>query len=101
MSLYIDQKYLSLISNKLPLFKKKKDHTYNCRCIICGDSAKKKNKARGYFFSHKTNMFYKCFNCDVSMQFATFLKKLDSLGIFEKVRLKRVVEKKNAMELND
>ena len=61
MSLYIDQKYLNLISNKLPLFKKKKDHTYNCRCIICGDSAKKKNKARGYFFPHKTTMFYKCF----------------------------------------
>ena len=77
MSLYIDQKYLNLISNKLPLFKKKKDHTYNCRCIICGDSAKKKNKARGYFFPHKTTMFYKCFNCDVSMQFSTFLKKLD------------------------
>ena len=53
MSLYVDQKYLNLISNKLPLFKKKKDSTYNCRCIICGDSQKKKNKARGYFFANK------------------------------------------------
>ena len=92
MSLYIDQKYLSLISNKLPLFKKKKDHTYNCRCIICGDSAKKKNKARGYFFSHKTNMFYKCFNCDVSMQFATFLKKLDET-IYNEYRMESYSDK--------
>ncbi len=86
MSLYIDQKYLNLISNKLPLFKKKKDHTYNCRCVICGDSAKKKNKARGYFFPHKTTMFYKCFNCDISMQFSTFLKRLDQT-IYNQYRL--------------
>jgi len=55
MSLYVDQKYLNLISNRLPLFKKKKDNTYNCRCIICGDSKKKKSKARGYFFANKLN----------------------------------------------
>jgi len=77
MSLYVDQKYLNLISNKLPLFKKKKDSTYNCRCIICGDSQKKKNKARGYFFANKNKLFYKCFNCDASMAFSTFLKNLD------------------------
>ena len=77
MSLYVDQKYLNLISNKLPLFKKKKDSTYNCRCIICGDSQKKKSKARGYFFANKNKLFYKCFNCDAAMAFGTFLKNID------------------------
>ena len=77
MSLYLDQKYLTLISNRLPLFKKKKDNTYNCRCIICGDSAKKTTKARGYFFPNKNKLFYKCFNCDVAMAFSSFLKQLD------------------------
>ena len=92
MSLYVDQKYLSLISNKLPFFKKKKDNTYNCRCIICGDSQKKKNKARGYFFPHKTTMFYKCFNCDISMQFSTFLKKIDQL-LYNQYRLETYSDK--------
>ena len=78
MSLFLDQKYLSLISNRLPLFKKK-GGSYNCRCIICGDSSKKSNKARGYFYSNKDKLMYKCFNCDASMYFSTFLKNLDQL----------------------
>ena len=77
MSLYLDQKYLSLISNRLPLFAKKKDNLYNCRCILCGDSVKKVRKARGYFFSHKNSLMYKCHNCDASMFFSTFLKNMD------------------------
>jgi len=78
MSLFLDQKYLSLISNRLPLFKKK-GGSFNCRCIICGDSTKKSNKARGYFYSNKDRLMYKCFNCDASMYFSTFLKNLDQL----------------------
>ena len=77
MSLFLDQKYLMLISNRLPLFAKKQDFTYNCRCIICGDSAKKTKKARGYFFKNKNDLMYKCHNCDASMYFGTFLKNLD------------------------
>lgn len=78
MSLYLDQKYLSLISNRLPLFKKKDDTLYNCRCTICGDSAKHKRKARGYFFSYKNELRYKCHNCDASLTFGNFLKSIDN-----------------------
>lgn len=78
MSLFLDQKYLSLISNRLPLFKKKDDNLYNCRCVICGDSLKKKRKARGYFFSYKNELRYKCHNCDASMSFSSFLKTIDT-----------------------
>lgn len=67
-----------LISNRLPLFKKKDDRTYNCRCVICGDSAKKVTKARGYFFHNKNNLMYKCHNCEASMFFSTFLKQQDN-----------------------
>ena len=74
MSLYLDQKFLLLISNRLPLFKRKKDNTYNCRCIICGDSHKNTRKARGYFFTYKTELRYKCHNCDASLSFSSFLK---------------------------
>jgi len=77
--LYIDLKYLKLIQNRLPLFKQKSDHVYTCRCIICGDSRKKANKTRGHFYIIKNSVLYKCFNCDASMQFGTFLKNLDKI----------------------
>lgn len=93
MSLFLDQKYLSLISNRLPLFRKKKDGVYNCRCIVCGDSSKKKNKARGYFFNNKNKLMYKCFNCDASMYFSTFLKTIDA-ALFNEYSLESYVEGK-------
>ena len=79
MSLFVDLKYLKLVSNRLPLFKQKNDKVYNCRCIICGDSSKKKSKARGYFYAIKNDLLYRCFNCDASMQFGSFLKQLDQI----------------------
>jgi len=79
MSIFLDTKYLTLLSSRLPLFKKKSENTYNCRCVICGDSAKKVNKARGYFFPNKDSLMYKCFNCDASMFFSTFLKQQDNM----------------------
>ena len=78
MSLFVDQKYLSLISNRLPLFKRKSDRTYNCRCVLCGDSMKSRSKARGYFFEYKGDLRYKCHNCNISMVFSNFLKTVDS-----------------------
>ena len=91
MSLYLDQKYLSLISNRLPLFKKKDDRLYNCRCVICGDSTKNQRKARGYFFSYKNELRYKCHNCDASLAFGSFLKTLDS-GLFSQYSLEKYSE---------
>jgi DNA primase len=79
MSLFVDLKYLKLISNKLPLFKQKNNNLYNCRCVICGDSQTKKTKTRGYFYAVKNDLFYKCHNCDASMHFGSFLKQIDQL----------------------
>lgn len=93
MSLFLDQKYLLLISNRLPLFTKKSDNTYNCRCIICGDSVKKTKKARGYFFPNKNNLMYKCHNCDASMFFGNFLKRTDNL-LFQQYNLEKYSEGK-------
>lgn len=78
MSYFIDTKYLNMVSHKLPLFKKKKTDLWNCRCIICGDSRTNKNKARGYFYRQKNDMYYKCHNCLASQHFGTFLKNLDN-----------------------
>lgn len=77
MSLYIDISYLKQLSPRLPLFKQKGDFLWNCRCILCGDSDKKKTKTRGYFYRSKQNLYYKCHNCGASMHFGTFLKDVD------------------------
>ena len=79
MSLFTDLKYLKLISTRLPMFKQKSERLYNCRCILCGDSSKKKNKTRGYFYVAKNDLFYKCHNCSASMHFGSFLKQLDGM----------------------
>ena len=88
MSLFTDVTYLNQIGNKLALFKKKGQYLYNCRCPICGDSQTKKNKARGYFYRQKNDLYYKCHNCDASMHFGTFLKDFDS-NLYREYRLER------------
>ena len=88
MSLYIDIKYLNQIGNRLPLFKKKSQYTWNCRCTICGDSSAKKNKARGYFYRQKNDLYYKCHNCDASQHFGTFLRDFDAV-LYREYRLER------------
>jgi len=79
LSLFVDLKYLRLISSQLPLFKQKSNNLFNCRCIICGDSSAKKNKARGYFYAVKNELFYKCHNCGASMHFGSFMKKFGGI----------------------
>jgi len=78
MTLHIDTQFIHTISHRLDKMKRKSDYIWNCRCPICGDSSRKKNRARGYFYRGKNDMYYKCHNCGVSMHFGTFLKQFDS-----------------------
>ena len=71
---YIDAKYVSLASAGLDRFSQKKKDLYNFRCPYCGDSQKRKNKARGYIFRVKNDYVYKCHNCGVGRTFTNFLK---------------------------
>lgn len=74
--LHIDIKYISLVGPNLRNFKKKKTSLYNCSCPICGDSEKKKSKARGFFYQKGQSMYYKCHNCAAGMGVGNFLKSL-------------------------
>ncbi len=75
--LYIDSKYIGLVSARLEKFKRTKDHLYTFRCPYCGDSKKSKNKTRGYLFQKKGNTIFKCHNCGMSKGFTNFLKDMD------------------------
>ena len=88
--MYIEQKYLLLVSSQLQGFKKKSDYLYNFRCPYCGDSQKSKSKARGFIFRKENNLIYKCHNCGKGASLGNFLKHLDPKiyndYIFEKYR---------------
>ena len=76
MSTYIDKKFINIISTKLEKFAWKKETLANCRCPICGDSKKNKNRARGFFFQKGNDFFYKCHNCNYSSNLYNFLEQI-------------------------
>lgn len=76
--LWVDLKFLKMISYRLEGFKEKKpNELYNCRCPICGDSSRNNRKRRGFFYTRSSNLNYSCHNCGASMSFGSFLKWLD------------------------
>jgi hypothetical protein len=95
MSLYLDKKYINLVSISLDKFKWKKMNLANCRCPICGDSEVNENKARGYFFSSDNSYFFKCHNCGVSHNIYQFLEMI-SPALFKEYCLERF---KNEQEI--
>jgi hypothetical protein len=78
MSNWLEEKYIGLISSRLPLFKKKSNNLYNFRCVQCNDSKRKKSLCRAYFIEKKDHWFYYCHNCGFSATFYDFLKLTDS-----------------------
>lgn len=88
MSLYIDSKYVSLISPKLERFARKSEYLWNFRCPICGDSTKNKLKTRGYIFRRKSDLFFMCHNCNTSISFGNFLKSIDK-PLYKEYQLER------------
>ena len=76
---HVDSKFINLLSAKLQKFKRVKSNLYNFRCPICGDSHKNKSKTRGYLYSVKADVNYKCHNCGASMTFSSFLKQQDPI----------------------
>jgi len=87
----VDSKYIGLVSSRLQKFKRVKADLYNFRCPICGDSQKHKNKARGYFYSVRADINFRCHNCGASMTFSNFLKQIDPTihkqYVFEKFKV--------------
>ena len=78
MTVFIDLKYIGIVSSKLNQFKKNSDNLYNFRCPYCGDSKTSHTKARGYLFLNKTFFVYKCHNCEKSTDFSNLLKTVDN-----------------------
>jgi hypothetical protein len=90
MSLWIDVKYVNILGAQLPLFKRCGDYTWNFRCVICGDSKTKKNKARGYIYKVESQINVRCHNCNYSANLGNFIKQINenlhTEYIFEKYK---------------
>lgn len=85
--LWLEQKYLGIVSNRLERFTRKKNNTYNFRCPVCGDSQKNKYKARGWVFPKKKEpgLLYHCHNCSVTMDVAKLIEMVDPIAYKEYV----------------
>lgn len=77
MSLFLDTKYVSLLSPKLERFTRKSEYLWNFRCPICGDSHKNKAKARGYIYRQKSNLSFSCHNCGINISLGNLIKAVD------------------------
>lgn len=75
--LWVDVKYLNLVSVHLRLFKKKNESLWNFRCPFCLDSKKKSSKARGYMYRKGNDLYFKCHNCNTGRTMSTFLQFVD------------------------
>ena len=77
MSMWLDQKYIGILSIHLDQFKRKGGYNFNFRCPLCGDSQKNKTKTRGYIYPNKNALFYKCHNCQASCSLGNLIKDID------------------------
>lgn len=75
MSQWLQEKYIALVGMQLGHFHKQSRTTFGFRCPFCGDSKRRVNKTRGYFFFYKGQYFYKCHNCNISMSLRSFLRQ--------------------------
>ncbi len=90
--LWVDKKYLRLISSRFRNNKWKNEDLLNHSCPYCGDSEKNPHKARGYHFVYKETFVYKCHNCGESKSFAKFLKEQDS-GLWKQYAVEKFYKK--------
>lgn len=77
MSVYVDKKYISLLSPKLSQFKQRGEFLWNFRCPVCNDSQKDKLKARGYIYKRKEHFGFMCHNCGSAMGLGKFIRYVD------------------------
>lgn len=92
--LWLELKFLNLISPKLERFHQISSNTFSCRCFVCGDSKKSKLKTRGYFFVKDDHVHYKCHNCGVSFSSFQYVLKTQFPYEYEEFKLEQFKENK-------
>lgn len=86
--IWLDHKYVNLLSGRLERFARVGSETYRFRCPLCGDSEKDKRKTRGYIFQRGGKLRYFCHNCGASLRFQYLIKTIDPTLYLEYVKEK-------------
>lgn len=90
--LWLQIKYINLISNSLRNFKRTANNTFVCSCPICGDSKSNKFKKRFYFYTKNTDYYIcHCHNCGYSKNFERFLETFNNL-LYHEYKLEKLKE---------
>lgn len=97
--LWLEQKYIGIVSSRLEKFRRKNSNTYNFRCPICNDSAQNKSKTRGYIYLTKGSFRFHCHNCGASMSVLKFIKSIDPNLYYEFLKEKIADQKQEKTEL--
>jgi len=82
---WIDQKYITILSPRLDLFKRV-ENNYNFRCPYCGDSKTNKFKTRGYLIQRDSTYSFYCHNCSQTASLRQFINHVDPQLYSEYVR---------------
>lgn len=77
MSIYIDRKFLLLLSPKLEQFKQKNTNLFTFRCCYCGDSQKNSIKTRGFIYEKDNHYLFRCHNCEKGTTLRNLIKFVD------------------------
>ena len=88
---WLDQKYLSMLSFRLRNFKRKGNNQWNFSCPFCGDSQKDTRKARGYVYENKGRLRFYCHNCNVPGIDIPKLLKHEDMGLFDEYIKEKLV----------
>lgn len=83
MDIWLQEKYILLLSNRLEKFTRVSPRLFQCRCPFCGDSEKNPHKKRGYIYLKASNFKYHCHNCNKHINFEQLLKSLDGVLYYE------------------
>jgi len=93
--MWLEQKYIGMISNRLDRFKRINRNTFNFRCPICGDSHKNRSKARGFIFAKNDGGFlYHCHNCNITLDLDALIQKIDP-SLYSEFVKERLMDKYN------
>jgi transcription elongation factor Elf1 len=90
-TIWLDQKYASLVGTQLEQFKviKTKPYSARFRCPVCGDSKTNRFKTRGYFYEHTDRINMKCHNCGHSSSLQKFIQLVNPV-LYTEYRLEYI-----------
>jgi hypothetical protein len=74
--MWLEKKYINLLSSQLRNFKQKNSNLWNCSCPMCGDSKTDSKRARMYIYYNGSFRVH-CHNCAYSNVFNYFLKHIN------------------------